>query len=338
MARIKKLQGSGAEDAPDPAARRQDNAADSASDASDNADASPAGAPVGMSMAARREQFAEIARQRAEHFARGGAGNYGRPGARSSATSARNVSSTVAAAPARPSGNASSMLQFRTHGESPAVGGDGADGEEQEDAGAGEVRHRGGRQQWPGPFATALALMQGRDAAARQREQEADANADLLGSAPSSSARKKRRGGVTSTGDADVADSDIAETGPAARGIREADYTAAAWKPSRPLPGSGATSKAPATAGDDDAMEDGGVGTPGGSGRKRGRGSSSTPTAGAGTASSGLESSPGSGLPAADEASGSVRRAIAIAGPSGVKLGVPSLTSLCIDVLVRYMK
>jgi hypothetical protein len=259
----------------------------------------------------RREQFADIARSRAEFFAHGGGIGRAEPTSEDRAAAARAASRAAAAA--RGGGAAAAQddddeVDVVEEEEEESVAASASS------SSAAGVRRRGASASggWVGPFATATELMRNRDAALRAREE--DLASDGL--------RPPRRRTLGPTGEASSSSSssssglhpEDAEEGKGvdsarARGVRPSAYRPV-WKPARPLPKYGDAAAA-AAVDDDDREEDKEEESPGKGAAAGGR-------------------TPKTPAPA--------RRAIAVAGPSGVRLGVPSLAALCIEKLTLYMK
>jgi hypothetical protein len=263
----------------------------------------------------RREQFAEIAQRRAAHFARGLGQADGR----------------------RADAGSDAEQDDSSAGDHSASEGD--DG----DAGARPP------SQWPGPWSTARALLRNRAAARAARDDDdgsgSDDEAAAHGSAAaaaapsSSSSARKRRKQASSAGPSFEADPDAAWL--AARGVYADDFDAT-WAPAHAALAAEAAMAASSLAAGmpDTAVGDVEEDTNGdGGGRSAKRARVSVAADGAASSSSPAKAAAGGGggaSAATTPAKPAVRRAVAVAGSSGVRLQVPSLSAMCIDVLCGY--
>jgi hypothetical protein len=208
---------------------------------------------------------------------------------------------------------AAAAAQAAAAGPAGGAAADGADDDDDDDVGGsgGGGVAPGGRQHWPGPFSTARRLLQNRDAARAARESGAGR-------------KRKRDDGSGGDGDDDDDDDDDAaapaDEEPLEGGVLMSDYRAK-WKPARALPqyggstgggGGGRAASSPAAAaesGSDDSAPP-------------------SPAASPGT---------GGGKASSSSSEGRVRRAMAVAGPSGVRQSIPPLSVLVMEALIPYL-
>ena len=180
----------------------------------------------------------------------------------------------------------------------------------------------GGREHWPGPFATARQLLQNRDAAkaARESESASPGAKRKSGSSASGSSASKRARGAGSTaekGDYDDGTTEVDEV-PLEGGIYPSHY-APTWQPSRALPGSSNSAAV------DDATISSDDGGP-------------SPTSSPAAKSSSSSSKGAASNAKSDGTAERSRRAMAVAGRSGVRLSIPPLSVLCMEALNGFLQ
>ena len=276
----------------------------------------------------RKDQYAAIARDRAAHFARGGgAGSNKQPELLSSTTQTNSSAPNKALQKFSYSANSSSssrlvseslissktsLLSFRTRGDDVSNIGNATNTHIDEDndtfgntdvyeenvSGTRRSSSTNEKPSWPGPFATAQALIAGRDAAAREREEEPD---------------------MVSTKKGLLYNSNVYIDTSTYNDIPIDDYEVH-WKPSRPLPVYRSSNNNNDTSNDYDT--DNILIT-----------SSNSPSIKAE-----IQSSTPSKLNSTNTTTTQQRQPIGIAGSSGVRLEIPSLVSLCLENLVKYIR